>query len=46
MLQARWKGGASPDVAKLNELRPGEVRQFRITNLDPVSKKILVELTK
>lgn len=44
MLQARWKGGASHERSPANDLRPGEVRRFRITNLDPAGKKIDVEL--
>jgi small subunit ribosomal protein S1 len=44
MLQARWKNGSGQDGTKANELRTGEVRRFRITNLDPAGKKIDVEL--
>src|SRR5581483_3746483 len=35
MLQARWKGGASSPSAATNEIRPGQIRSFRITHLDP-----------
>jgi len=44
MLQARWKSGPSSDTGKLDELRAGEVRSFRITSLDPSGKKIELEL--
>ncbi len=42
MLQARWKGGASN--AKPEPVKAGQVRSFRITQLDPPNKKIEVEL--
>jgi small subunit ribosomal protein S1 len=44
MLQARWKNGAVAKSSKPEEIRPGEVRSFRITKLDPATKKIEVEL--
>jgi small subunit ribosomal protein S1 len=44
MLQARWKSGSAPAEAKAEPTRTGEVRSFRITKLDPASKKIEVEL--
>jgi small subunit ribosomal protein S1 len=44
MLQARWKGGAAPGVSKLEEARPGQIRQFRIARLDASAKKIELEL--
>jgi len=44
MLQARWKGAASSS-AQVEPVRPGQIRNFRITQLDPVTKKIEVELT-
>jgi len=44
MLQARWKNGAPAKSSKSEEIRPGEVRSFRITKLDPATKKIEVEL--
>jgi small subunit ribosomal protein S1 len=43
MLQARWKGGAGGE-AKPEPVRPGQIRQFRITQLDASAKKIEVEL--
>jgi small subunit ribosomal protein S1 len=43
MLQTRWKGGAGGE-AKPEPVRPGQIRQFRITHLDPSAKKIEVEL--
>jgi small subunit ribosomal protein S1 len=45
MLQARWKGGASNEVSKV-EMRAGEVHSFRITRLDPGSKQIELELAR
>ncbi|MCU1269962.1 MAG: ribosomal protein [Acidobacteriaceae bacterium] len=44
MLAARWKSGAVPESSKPQEIRPGQVRQFRITKLDTTTKKIEVEL--
>jgi small subunit ribosomal protein S1 len=44
MLAARWKSGAVAESSKPQEIRPGQVRQFRITNLDTTTKKIEVEL--
>jgi small subunit ribosomal protein S1 len=43
MLNARWKSGPSSGVAKDDSVRAGQVRSFRITNLDPAAKKIEVE---
>jgi small subunit ribosomal protein S1 len=45
MLQARWKGGAPAGEAKPEALHAGQVRKFRIAKLDPVGKKIELELT-
>jgi small subunit ribosomal protein S1 len=42
MLQARWKGGSGE--AKPEPVRAGQIRQFRITQLDASAKKIEVEL--
>jgi len=44
MLQARWKSGSSVDEAKPESLRAGQIRKFRIANLDPASKKIELQL--
>lgn len=45
MLSARWKGGAAPGPgSKQDEVRAGQVRSFRITNLDPTAKRIELEL--
>src|SRR5580698_723902 len=44
MLQARWKGGAVAKSAEPQELQPGQIRSFRITKLDPPTKKIEVEM--
>jgi small subunit ribosomal protein S1 len=46
MLTQRWKTGSgtgNPSAAK-EQVRPGQVRSFRITSLDPAHKKIEVEL--
>lgn len=47
LLAARWKGGGSgpsQDAPKPATARPGEIRQFRISSLDPEGKKIQLEL--
>jgi small subunit ribosomal protein S1 len=43
MLAARWKSGAVQEPST-QEIRAGQVRKFRIINLDLTSKKIEVEL--
>ena len=44
MLNARWKGGAASTEAKPEPLRAGQIRSFRIVQLDAAAKKIEVEL--
>jgi small subunit ribosomal protein S1 len=44
MLAARWKSGTVAESSKPQEIRSGQIRKFRITKLDPASKKIEVEL--
>lgn len=44
MLQARWKGGATPSVKQPEPLVKGQVRSFRIVKLDRVTEKIELEL--
>ncbi len=44
MLQNRWKTGSSA-TPKAEPARAGQVRSFRITQLDRAAKKIVVELT-
>jgi small subunit ribosomal protein S1 len=44
MLQARWKSGGSQASAKLEDVRAGVVRSFRIVKLDREGKKIELEL--
>jgi small subunit ribosomal protein S1 len=45
MLSAKWKAGAANTNAATREAaRAGQVRSFRITSLDPVQKRIEVEL--
>jgi small subunit ribosomal protein S1 len=46
MLKARWKSGPSAGTAKSDPIRAGQVRSFRITRLDPTSKKIELELAE
>jgi small subunit ribosomal protein S1 len=43
MLQARWKGGAGEVSSSPEEIRPGQVRSFKIKKLDAAGKKIEVE---
>ena len=42
MLQARWKTGAGAPV-KAEPARAGQVRSFRIVQIDRAAKKIVVE---
>jgi small subunit ribosomal protein S1 len=44
MLNARWKSGAPASEMKPQDVASGQVRSFRIVTLDPVSKKIELEL--
>ena len=48
MLTAKWKtggaGGGSPAPSGPEALKPGQIRTFRITLLDPAQKKIELEL--
>jgi small subunit ribosomal protein S1 len=44
MLQARWKGGAPSTATKHETLQAGQVRSFRIVNLDREAAKIEVEV--
>ena len=43
MLQARWKTGAGA-APKVEAVRAGQIRSFRIIRLDPAAKKIELEL--
>lgn len=43
MLNAKWKEGAGGDTDK-NQVRVGQIRQFKITSMDPESKRIEVAL--
>ena len=43
MLNARWKSGPASGATKNETTHAGQVRSFRITKLDPASKKIEVE---
>lgn len=44
MLSAKWKQGPSVSADESSELKPGQVRSFRIVNLDAAKKKIEVDL--
>jgi small subunit ribosomal protein S1 len=46
MLQSRWKSGGSPVAAKPDASSAGQIRSFRISKLDPATKKIELELAK
>ncbi len=43
MLQARWKSGTS-DVSKVESVRSGQIRSFRVSKLDAGTKQIDLEL--
>ena len=44
MLQARWKGRAAKATSKAEAVRAGQIRSFRIANLDQAAKRIELEL--
>jgi len=44
MLSAKWKQGSSAAATRIEPARAGQVRSFRLTKLDPASKKIELEL--
>jgi small subunit ribosomal protein S1 len=44
MLNAKWKSGPATGAPKTESIRAGQVRSFRITKLDPATKKIDLEL--
>jgi small subunit ribosomal protein S1 len=44
MLQARWKSGTPAHSPELQTIRPGQVRSFRIANLDPAARRIELQL--
>ncbi len=44
MLQARWKSGPAPGETNPEAARTGQIRKFLIAKLDPVAKKIELEL--
>jgi small subunit ribosomal protein S1 len=46
MLQARWKGAASSGASKRESARAGQVRSFRIAQMDAAAKKIELELAE
>ena len=44
MLTSHWKGGTSRPAERADDLQAGQIRSFRITRLEPASKKIELEL--
>lgn len=44
MLKSHWKGGAARPAERADDLQAGQIRSFRITKLEPSSKKIELEL--
>ncbi|HUX44258.1 MAG TPA: 30S ribosomal protein S1 [Terracidiphilus sp.] len=44
MLNARWKGRSPAPSSAPEPLRPGQVRTFQITKLDPAAKTLALEL--
>ncbi|MHB1855833.1 MAG: 30S ribosomal protein S1 [Acidobacteriaceae bacterium] len=44
MLQARWKGGATPSGKQSEPLAEGQIRSFRIVKLDRAAETIELEL--
>jgi small subunit ribosomal protein S1 len=44
MLQARWKGATAGGNTKPEQVRAGQIRNFRIAKLDAATKKIELEL--
>jgi small subunit ribosomal protein S1 len=44
MLNARWKGGATPAGTPSEPLGVGQIRSFRIVKLDRETEKIELEL--
>ena len=44
MLKAHWKGSAAGGPAKVEAVRAGQIRSFRIAKLDRAAKKIELEL--
>ncbi len=43
-LKAHWKGGSAAVESKPEAIRAGQIRQFRISMLDPAARKIELEL--
>jgi small subunit ribosomal protein S1 len=44
MLNAKWKGKSQSESQKREPLRPGQIRSFRISKLDPAAKTIELDL--
>jgi len=44
MLKSHWKGGTTKPAERADDLQAGQIRSFRITKLEPASKKIELEL--
>jgi hypothetical protein len=44
MLQAKWKGGSGTQVPAAQPIQAGQIRNFKISNLNPTEKKIELDL--
>jgi small subunit ribosomal protein S1 len=44
LLQAKWKGGAKAGASRPDPLRAGQVRDFKIVELDREAKRVAVEV--
>lgn len=45
LLSARWKSGSGSQGGK-DVMRPGQIRKFKITSMDPASRRVEVELAE
>jgi small subunit ribosomal protein S1 len=45
MLKAKWKGGPAAPKAAPEQVRPGQIRAFRIAKIDPATKTVQIVLT-
>jgi small subunit ribosomal protein S1 len=44
MLQAKWKGGSGTQTSAAQPIQVGQIRNFRISNLNPAEKRIGLDL--
>ena len=44
MLASKWKSGPAASEAKIEAVRTGQIRSFRITMVDRGAKKVKVQL--